>query len=92
MHQSCNPAHTPINPVCFPVCFRFVFDLSSILRFFDLQFTRALPETRSGKIMRRFLRKVAEDDFEELGDTSTMLDPLCVDELIGNRLNRVNSE
>ena len=78
----------------FSVCLRFVFDLSSIcLRFvFDVQFTRALPETRSGKIMRRFLRKVAEDDFEELGDTSTMLDPLCVDELIDNRLNRVNSE
>ncbi len=47
-----------------------------------------LYETRSGKIMRRILRKVAEDDFAQLGDTSTLSDPAVVDDLIKNRQNR----
>lgn len=47
-----------------------------------------LPETRSGKTMRRILRKIAEDDAEELGDTSTLMDPSVVDKLVANRLNR----
>jgi acetyl-CoA synthetase len=47
-----------------------------------------LPKTRSGKIMRRILRKIAEDDFGSLGDTSTLADPTVVDDLIGNRQNR----
>ena len=47
-----------------------------------------LPKTRSGKIMRRILRKVAEDDFGALGDTSTLADPSVVDDLIENRMNR----
>ncbi|MEM6640297.1 MAG: acetyl-coenzyme A synthetase, partial [Pseudomonadota bacterium] len=47
-----------------------------------------LPKTRSGKIMRRILRKIAENDFAHLGDTSTLADPGVVDELIDNRMNR----
>ena len=53
-----------------------------------IQFTPALPKTRSGKIMRRILRKIAENDFGSLGDTSTLADPSLVDGLIEGRLNR----
>ena len=53
-----------------------------------LQWAPGLPKTRSGKIMRRILRKVAADDFAELGDTSTLADPGVVDDLIENRQNR----
>jgi acetyl-CoA synthetase len=53
-----------------------------------IQFTPGLPKTRSGKIMRRILRKVAENEFGNLGDTSTLADPGVVDELIENRKNR----
>jgi len=53
-----------------------------------LQWSPGLPKTRSGKIMRRILRKIAEDDFGSLGDTSTLADPSVVDELIENRQNR----
>ena len=53
-----------------------------------LQWAPGLPKTRSGKIMRRILRKVAADDFAELGDTSTLADPGVVDDLIDNRQNR----
>ncbi|MHA1554926.1 MAG: acetate--CoA ligase [Alphaproteobacteria bacterium] len=55
-----------------------------------LQFAPALPKTRSGKIMRRILRKIAEDDFSQLGDTSTLADPAVVDDLIENRQNRAS--
>ncbi|MEM6857473.1 MAG: acetyl-coenzyme A synthetase, partial [Pseudomonadota bacterium] len=54
----------------------------------QIQFTDGLPKTRSGKIMRRILRKVAEDDFGSLGDTSTLADPSLVDRLIEGRQNR----
>lgn len=50
-----------------------------------LQFAPGLPKTRSGKIMRRILRKIAENDFSNLGDTSTLADPSVVDDLIANR-------
>ena len=50
-----------------------------------LQFAPALPKTRSGKIMRRILRKIAEDDLANLGDTSTLADPAVVDDLVKNR-------
>ncbi|MBT8095514.1 MAG: AMP-binding protein, partial [Woeseia sp.] len=53
-----------------------------------LQWAPALPKTRSGKIMRRILRKIAEDDFSNLGDTSTLADPDVVQDLIDNRQNR----
>ena len=53
-----------------------------------IQFAPGLPKTRSGKIMRRILRKIAEDDFGSLGDTSTLADPAVVEDLIGNRQNR----
>jgi len=53
-----------------------------------IQFSPNLPKTRSGKIMRRILRKIAEDDFSNLGDTSTLADPTVVDELVNNRQNR----
>jgi acetyl-CoA synthetase len=54
-----------------------------------LQWAPGLPKTRSGKIMRRILRKVAADDFGDLGDTSTLADPSVVDDLIENRRNRL---
>ncbi|MAN98097.1 acetate--CoA ligase [uncultured Roseovarius sp.] len=50
-----------------------------------IQWAPGLPKTRSGKIMRRILRKIAENDFDSLGDTSTLADPSVVDELIANR-------
>ena len=53
-----------------------------------IQFAPGLPKTRSGKIMRRILRKIAEDDFGSLGDTSTLADPAVVEDLIANRQNR----
>ncbi len=53
-----------------------------------IHFTPALPKTRSGKIMRRILRKIAENDFASLGDTSTLADPSVVDALIEGRKNR----
>ncbi|TPK78064.1 acetate--CoA ligase [Mesorhizobium sp. B2-4-17] len=53
-----------------------------------IQFAPGLPKTRSGKIMRRILRKIAEDDFAALGDTSTLADPAVVDDLVANRQNR----
>ena len=53
-----------------------------------IQWAPGLPKTRSGKIMRRILRKIAEDDFGALGDTSTLADPSVVDDLITNRMNR----
>ena len=53
-----------------------------------IQFAQGLPKTRSGKIMRRILRKIAEDDFTSLGDTSTLADPSVVTDLIDNRQNR----
>ncbi len=53
-----------------------------------VQFAPFLPKTRSGKIMRRILRKIAENDYEQLGDTSTLADPTVVDSLIEERQNR----
>jgi acetyl-CoA synthetase len=53
-----------------------------------LQWAPALPKTRSGKIMRRILRKIAEDAPDQLGDTSTLADPSVVDALLGNRPRR----
>lgn len=65
-------------------------DLSPIAAPDLLQWTQGLPKTRSGKIMRRILRKIAADDYSQLGDTSTLADPGVVDELINNRLNRAD--
>ncbi|HWV55745.1 acetate--CoA ligase [Pseudorhodoplanes sp.] len=56
-----------------------------------LQFAPGLPKTRSGKIMRRILRKIAEDDFSNLGDTTTLADPTVVDDLVTNRQNRATA-
>jgi acetyl-CoA synthetase len=53
-----------------------------------IQFAPGLPKTRSGKIMRRILRKIAENDFGALGDTSTLADPAVVDDLVNNRQNK----
>jgi len=53
-----------------------------------IQFAPGLPKTRSGKIMRRILRKIAEDEFGNLGDTSTLADPAVVDDLVSNRQNK----
>jgi acetyl-CoA synthetase len=57
-----------------------------------IQFAPGLPKTRSGKIMRRILRKVAEDSFDALGDTSTLSDPSVVDDLIANRMNKAGEK
>jgi len=51
-----------------------------------IQFAQGLPKTRSGKIMRRILRKIAENDYSNLGDTSTLAEPEVVDDLIKNRV------
>ncbi|HQZ43318.1 MAG TPA: AMP-binding protein, partial [Flavobacteriales bacterium] len=51
-----------------------------------IQFVSGLPKTRSGKIMRRILRKVAENEIDKLGDTSTLLDPDVVDEIVGGKV------
>ena len=53
-----------------------------------LQFSPQLPKTRSGKIMRRILRKIAANEYQDLGDTSTLADPLVVNDLIDNRQNK----
>ena len=53
-----------------------------------IQWAPGLPKTRSGKIMRRILRKIAENDYGALGDTSTLADPSVLDDLIENRMNR----
>ncbi|QGX98488.1 acetate--CoA ligase [Roseovarius faecimaris] len=53
-----------------------------------IQWAPGLPKTRSGKIMRRILRKIAENDYATLGDTSTLADPSVVDDLIENRMNK----
>jgi acetyl-CoA synthetase len=53
-----------------------------------IQFSPGLPKTRSGKIMRRILRKIAEDDFGNLGDTSTLAEPAVVTDLVANRQNK----
>ena len=53
-----------------------------------IQFAPGWPKTRSGKIMRRILRKIAEDSFDNRGDTSTLAEPEVVDDLIENRQNR----
>jgi acetyl-CoA synthetase len=53
-----------------------------------IQWAPGLPKTRSGKIMRRILRKIAENDYSNLGDTSTLADPTVVDNLVENRMNR----
>jgi acetyl-CoA synthetase len=57
-----------------------------------IQFAPGLPKTRSGKIMRRILRKIAEDDLSNLGDTSTLADPAVVDDLVKNRAARRGEE
>ena len=53
-----------------------------------IQFAPGLPKTRSGKIMRRILRKIAENEYGALGDTSTLADPAVVGDLIDKRQNR----
>jgi acetyl-CoA synthetase len=61
-------------------------EISAIARPDALQWAPGLPKTRSGKIMRRILRKIAEDETEHLGDTSTLADPTVVDDLVKNRV------
>jgi acetyl-CoA synthetase len=53
-----------------------------------LQWAPELPKTRSGKIMRRILRKIAADDYDDLGDVSTLAEPNVIESLIINRMNR----
>ena len=58
-------------------------------QFIDIiQWTPNLPKTRSGKIMRRILRKVAANELDSLGDTSTLADPAVVEDIIANRANK----
>ncbi len=63
-------------------------EISSIAKPDHIQFAPGLPKTRSGKIMRRILRKIAENDYRHLGDTTTLADPAVVEDLIENRRNR----
>ena len=53
-----------------------------------IQWAPGLPKTRSGKIMRRILRKIAANEHDALGDISTLADPAVVQDLVGNRMNR----
>ena len=53
-----------------------------------IQWAPGLPKTRSGKIMRRILRKIAENDYGSLGDTSTLAEPAVVNDLVENRMNK----
>jgi acetyl-CoA synthetase len=55
-----------------------------------IQFAPGLPKTRSGKIMRRILRKIAANEHEELGDISTLADPSVVNSIVENRKNKIN--
>lgn len=55
--------------------------IGAIAKLDKIQFVSGLPKTRSGKIMRRILRKIAENDFSNLGDTSTLLNPEIVEEI-----------
>ena len=55
-----------------------------------IQFAPGLPKTRSGKIMRRILRKIAANEHEDLGDTSTLADPSVVNSIVENRKNKIN--
>jgi acetyl-CoA synthetase len=55
-----------------------------------IQFSPGLPKTRSGKIMRRILRKIAEDEYGNLGDITTLADPAVVEDLVNNRQNRTH--
>ena len=57
-----------------------------------LQWAPSLPKTRSGKIMRRILRKIAANEHDQLGDTSTLADPSVVESLVRERMNRPASE
>jgi acetyl-CoA synthetase len=60
--------------------------IGPIAKLDKIQFTNGLPKTRSGKIMRRILRKIAHKESENLGDISTLLNPECVQEIINNAL------
>ena len=60
--------------------------IGAIAKLEKIQFTEGLPKTRSGKIMRRILRKIAEKDTSNLGDTSTLLNPECVQDIMDNAL------
>ncbi len=60
--------------------------IGPIAKLSKMQFTSSLPKTRSGKIMRRILRKIAAGELSDLGDTSTLLNPECVEEIIENRM------
>ena len=53
-----------------------------------IQFSPGLPKTRSGKIMRRILRKIAANEHDQLGDTTTLADPTVVESLVENRKNK----
>jgi len=63
-----------------------ILEIGPIAKPDKIQLVKGLPKTRSGKIMRRILRKVAEGDTTSLGDTSTLLDPLVVDEIIAGAI------
>ena len=60
-------------------------EIGPIATFDIIQWAPGLPKTRSGKIMRRILRKIAENDMDSIGDTSTLADPSVVEDLIANR-------
>lgn len=63
-------------------------EIGSFARPEIIQFAPGLPKTRSGKIMRRILRKIAANELENMGDTTTLADPAVVDDLIENRAGR----
>ena len=63
-------------------------EIGAIAKPDDIRFGENLPKTRSGKIMRRILRKIAANEHDALGDISTLADPSVVDDLVDHRMNR----
>ena len=81
-----NGIHTDENHTKKDICQTVAKIIGAIAKPDKIQFVSGLPKTRSGKIMRRILRKIAEGEIHNLGDTSTLLDPSVVDEIKMNRL------
>jgi acetyl-CoA synthetase len=88
MYISLKPGYEPSDEIKAAVTLAIEVSIGKIARPQHVYIVPDMPKTRSGKIMRRILRKIAEDDFGALGDTSTLADPAVVDDLIENRQNR----
>ncbi len=82
-----NGIETDLSKIIIEINQHIVDHIGPIAKVDKIQFVKGLPKTRSGKIMRRLLRKIAGGELHELGDTSTLLDPLVLEEIIANRVS-----